>query len=179
MQADRELVQNFLNTGSEGAFRDLYRSKTPDLYRLALHLSRQDQYLAEEAIQEMWLIAIKKLDLFQWRSTLQTWLTGILINVIRQSQRTTLRQAREMDEILKEELVQKPFDTNIYDLKNAIAKLPDGYQQVLVLHDIEGYTHKEIGELLSISEGTSKSQLFNARKTLRVFINKNMKEVRS
>ena len=97
MQADKELVQRFLKTGSEAAFRDLYRSKTPGLYRLALYLSRQDQYIAEEAIQEMWLIAIRKLSVFQWRSTLQTWLAGILINVVRQSHRKILRQAVEME----------------------------------------------------------------------------------
>ncbi|ELR70850.1 RNA polymerase ECF-type sigma factor [Fulvivirga imtechensis AK7] len=179
MQADKELVQSFLKTGSEAAFRDLYSAKTPDLYRLALHLSGQDQYMAEEAIQEMWLIAIRKLQMFQWRSTLQTWLTGILINIVRQLRRKAFQQAVGMDEIMKNGgQLQKPMDIDVYDLKSAIAKLPDGYQQVLVLHDIEGYTHKEIAEMLNINEGTSKSQLFNARKALRVLIHQNMKEVR-
>ena len=53
------------------------------------------------------------------------------------------------------------------DLERAIAALPEGYRTVLVLHDIEGYTHEEIGRSLGISPGTSKSQLFGARRSIR------------
>ena len=52
-------------------------------------------------------------------------------------------------------------------LNNAIAELPNGYRSVFVLHDIEGYTHAEIGEMLGIAEGTSKARLFDARNRLR------------
>jgi RNA polymerase sigma-70 factor (ECF subfamily) len=53
------------------------------------------------------------------------------------------------------------------ELEQAIARLPTGYRHVLVLHDVEGYTHEEIGARLEISAGTSKSQLSHARKALR------------
>ncbi len=53
------------------------------------------------------------------------------------------------------------------DLERAIAQLPDGYREVLILHDLEGFTHAEIGHLLKIESGTSKSQLFHARKSIR------------
>ena len=53
------------------------------------------------------------------------------------------------------------------DIKAAIARLPDGYRTVLVLHDIEGYTHEEIGRMLGVASGTSKAQLFSARRAMR------------
>lgn len=171
MYSEKELADQFLENGREEAFRALYRLKTPGLFRLAMHLCRQDQYLAEEAIQEMWIIGIRKLNGFQWRSSLQTWLTGILINVVRDHQKKGQKQQGNLEESLKsQDNVVLPNVITAYDLKEAIAKLPDGYQQVIILHDIEGYTHKEIGELLNVNEGTSKSQLFYARKAVRAHL---------
>jgi RNA polymerase sigma-70 factor (ECF subfamily) len=60
------------------------------------------------------------------------------------------------------------------DLDRAISALPDGYREVLVLHDVEGYTHQEIAALLDLAVGTSKSQLFHARRSMRAA----MKEIR-
>ncbi len=92
-------------------------------------------------------------------------MTGILINKFREHQR------KNRDTVSLAVLVQRPTTTksqnlNI-DLKNAILQLPDGYREVLTLHDIEGFKHKEIARLLNIKEGTSKSQLFQARKAMR------------
>lgn len=172
MLAEKELADQFLKDGSEEAFRALYRSKTPALYRLALHLSRQDQYIAEEAIQEMWVVGISKLKGFEWRSSFHTWLTGILINVIRSHHNKTVKQQKNLEESLKDkDHVVLPAVFTTYDLQEAIAILPDGYQQIIILHDVEGYTHKEIADLLKINIGTSKSQLFHARKAVRVYLN--------
>ncbi|UII32036.1 RNA polymerase sigma factor [Fulvivirga ulvae] len=171
MHSEKELADQFLKNRSEEAFRELYRQKTPGLFRLALHLCRQDQYLAEEAIQEMWIIGVKKLKDFQWRSSLQTWLTGILINVVRAYQKRHMKQQGDLEESLKaKESVVLPTIFTSYDLREAIGRLPDGYQQVIILHDIEGYTHKEIGQMLDVNEGTSKSQLFYARKAVRTYL---------
>ena len=63
-----------------------------------------------------------------------------------------------------------------YDLEKAINSLPPGYRQVIILHDIEGYKHREIAELLNIEEGTSKSQLHHARMAMRNFFNDETKE---
>lgn len=169
MLSDKELVQQFIQTRSDRAFRQLYRSATPDLYRLALHLARKDQYIAEEAVQEMWVVAIRKIELFEWRSSLKTWLTGILINIIRKKV-AGVPQHKLPDGREKATAVQ-PVVFDRYDLEQAIASLPDGYRHVLVLYDVEGYRHREIAGLLDISEGTSKSQLFYARRAVRQFIN--------
>jgi RNA polymerase sigma-70 factor (ECF subfamily) len=58
-------------------------------------------------------------------------------------------------------------DGDRIDLERAIARLPNGYRTVLVLHDVEGYTHEEISRQLQIAVGTSKSQLFDARRAVR------------
>jgi RNA polymerase sigma-70 factor (ECF subfamily) len=68
---------------------------------------------------------------------------------------------------LTDEIASWRSDERRLDLEHAIRALPPGYREVVVLHDIEGYTHDEIAALLGIETGTSKSQLFRARRTLR------------
>jgi RNA polymerase sigma factor (sigma-70 family) len=167
---DRTLVDRFLKKRSEREFQKLYLANTPRLYMTALRLTGHDQREAEELIQEMWCIAIRKLETFQWKSELKTWLTGILINLFR-----SRRRKMEKEELLaedahmdtEEELHDIP---TVIDLENAISQLPPGYRQIVILHDIEGYKHREIASILDITEGTSKSQLFHARKALRVYL---------
>lgn len=167
---DKKLVQDFLGTRSEAAFLRLYRAKTPYLYQMALRLT-QNEYQSEELIQETWVVAVRKLGDFQWKSELKTWLTGILINLFRSKrkaeEKNLVLQASELTE--QEAISEAPSDT-LKDLEKAIAQLPPGYRQIIILHDIEGYKHKEIASLLDISEGTSKSQLFHARKAIRQFL---------
>ncbi|MFZ6009223.1 MAG: RNA polymerase sigma factor [Bacteroidota bacterium] len=162
---DREIVDIFLRTQSEQAFRTLYRQKTPALYRIALRITG-DVYVAEELVQEMWCVAVRKLPGFEWRSALQTWLVSILMNLARQQFRGKINHAADAD-ILIDPLSHQ---AQKMDLEKAINLLAPGYRSVIVLHDIEGYKHHEIAAMLEISEGTSKSQLFNARKILRQFL---------
>ncbi len=165
-EADQVLVGRFMRTQDEATFRALYRRHTPALYPLALRLVGGSESEAEDAIQETWMRACKTLAVFEWKSTLRTWLSGILINRVREMHRDVRR--RNEQELLDECL--NPTNTRPgeqIDLERAIARLSAGYRHVLVLHDIEGYTHEEIGAQLEISIGTSKSQLFHARKALR------------
>jgi RNA polymerase sigma-70 factor (ECF subfamily) len=163
---DQQLVHKFLNTGDERAFRQLYRSHTPNLYPLALRLAGGSETDAQDALQETWIRACKKLQRFEWKSSLRTWLTGILINCVREANREfQQRREEELPEEYSGDTVE-PSWTGV-DLDQLIARLPSGYRHVLTLHDIEGYTHEEIGAFLDISSGTSKSQLFHARQVLR------------
>lgn len=176
---DRKLVNDFLHSKSEKAFRALYKSKTPHLYRMALRLTQNDT-LSEELIQETWMVAIRKLAEFEWRSELKTWLMGILINLSRKKRKDT-ESIDAIDEAVlskAEPLIDKSWSITSMDLESGISKLPPGYRQIIVLHDIEGYKHKEIAELLDISEGTSKSQLFYARKALREYLSEDSKTAR-
>jgi len=80
------------------------------------------------------------------------------------------QQAFEQDQASQKPVTSIDWEIQSIDLENAIASLPVGYRQILILHDVEGYTHQEIGELLAINPGTSKSQLFQARKTIRNYL---------
>ena len=165
-RADRRLVRRFLRTGDERSFRQLYSRHTPGMYPLALRLVGGSEADAQDAIQETWIRACKRLERFEWKSSLRTWLTGILINCIRESNREReRRQEEELQDDAATAVSSQPL-TRI-DLEQVIARLPDGYRHVLTLHDISGYTHEEIGVLLEITAGTSKSQLYHARRALR------------
>jgi RNA polymerase sigma-70 factor, ECF subfamily len=166
---DQVLVKRFLRYGDETSFRELYRRYTPALYSLALRLVDGSAADAQDAIQDTWIRACKSLARFEWRSSLRTWLTGILINRIRELSREPQRHQEEnlTDESKIADIV--PAGQRI-DLEQAIARLPNGYREVLILHDAEGYTHEEIGVLLDVSAGTSKSQLHHARQAVRALL---------
>ena len=173
---DRTLVDRFLKSRSEEAFSNLYRNKTPRLYQMALRLSGQNTHQAEELIQDMWVIAIGKLVDFEWRSELKTWLIGILINLARKKRKQEEKEMNVLAEFKESEEIIDEIVFTEYDLEKAIGALPPGYKQIIILHDIEGYTHREIAEVLDISEGTSKSQLYHARRTLRNYLSEDHKK---
>ena len=163
---ERTLVENFLKQRTDVAFKNLYREFEQDLFRMALRLAAGDRTLAEDIFQELWIRAIEALPRFGWQSSLKTWLTGILINCFKEQNRKN--QTSHYIEI--SEHVGSDFGAiinNRMDAAKALSTLPQGYREVLVLHDLEGYKHDEIGALLGISQGTSKSQLFHARKAMK------------
>ncbi len=146
----------------EDAFRVLYRRHTPVLYRLALRLLGEGAG-AEDVVQEAWIRAAERLALFRFESSLRTWLVGILLNCVREAR----RRGSSGDPLSAEEAASPPVVGDAIDLERAIGGLADGYRRVLVLHDVLGHTHREIAALLGVDEGTSKSQLFLARRALR------------
>jgi RNA polymerase sigma-70 factor (ECF subfamily) len=165
-RADQDLVERFMRTKDETTFRELYRRHTPSLYLLALRLAGGAESEAQDAVQDTWLRACKTLSGFAWRSSLRTWLAGILINRVREMKRESVR--RNEEELPEEFSLPGVARAGEHvDIEQSIARLPAGYRLVLVLHDVEGYTHEEIGARLEISAGTSKSQLHHARKALR------------
>jgi RNA polymerase sigma factor (sigma-70 family) len=165
--ADRELVTRFLADRSESAFRRLYRRHTPRLYQTVLRLVGGSGAEAEDVVQEVWLRAAGRLEGFRWVSSLSTWLTGIAVNVCRETRRN---RPREVDATAEHESAAGSSDPpggGALDLERSLAALPDGYRRVVILHDVEGYTHEETARLLGIEAGTSKSQLHQARRALR------------
>jgi RNA polymerase sigma-70 factor (ECF subfamily) len=166
---DRDLVEAFLERRDGRAFDALYDRHTPRLYRLALRLTGGDDATAQDLVHDTWVRSAAKLGQFGWRAQLATWLGGILVN----RHREWLRGTRHEAELPDGEAWAGADDrrlTSAVDrvaLERAIAGLPPGSRSVLVLHDVEGYTHEEIGALLSIEPGTSKSQLSRARSQLR------------
>ncbi|HSM37103.1 MAG TPA: sigma-70 family RNA polymerase sigma factor [Longimicrobiales bacterium] len=180
---DRELAGRVLAQGDESAFRALYRRHSPRAYAMALRSLDGASDLADDVLQEAWLRAVRSLDGFEWRSAFGSWLCSIVLNCAREQRRRLGR--RNKRELLGPGLsddasyagaaleVATAPATGVatagdrIDLRRALAELPDGYRTVLMLHDVEGYTHAEIGEMLGIAPGTSKSQLHQARRAMR------------
>ena len=169
MTDDKQLVQQFIKDRSEESFRILYRNKSPRLQVMAMRLSGNDIKVAEDLIQEMWVRAIQKLETFRWNSSLLTWLTGILVNLNRERFREKVHERLSVE--FSSTISSKDTRIEVIDLEQAIASLPLGYRDILILHDVEGFKHREIAEMLNIEEGTSKSQLFNARRAMRKYLN--------
>lgn len=161
---DLALVQRFLRSRGEDAFRALYRAHTPGLYGLALRLTGGDQPEAEDLVQECWVRAVRSLESFRAESALRTWLCGFLVNARRERIRNAWRTVDLLD---ADSPVPAGTDGSPVDLERAIAALPPGARDVFVLHDVQGYTHREIAMMLEIATGTSKSQLTRARALLR------------
>jgi RNA polymerase sigma factor (sigma-70 family) len=166
-RGDVDLVRQFLDEGSERAFRELYRAHSSYLFCMSVRLMGGSREEAEEALQETWIRAAECLGAFQWRSSLRTWLGGIALNCCRELRRRR-RPESELDEARPPTAAAPPPDT--IDLERSIATLPDTHREVLVLFHMEGCSHEEIGDRLDIPPGTSKSRLFEARRQLRQWL---------
>ncbi|HSU27909.1 MAG TPA: RNA polymerase sigma factor, partial [Chitinophagaceae bacterium] len=92
--------------------------------------------------------------------------SGIVINCCREYNRKKTYSNTTIEDIENLLGITQNPEMKV-DIQKALIELPEGYREVLVLHDIEGYKHEEISTLLGISEGTSKSQLFHARKAIK------------
>ena len=157
--------------GDEAAFRSLYRRHTPRLLQLAQRLLGGDDAEAEDVIQDTWIKAVEKLETFRWESELSTWLHSIALNVSREAlRRRGGRREVEWPENDEPAAAQPLERLEPVDLERAIAALPSGYRAVLVLHDVEGHTHEAIAEQLGVTPGTTKSQLFRARRAVRALL---------
>lgn len=122
---------------------------------------------AEDLVQETWIRAAEGLVGFRWQAAFSTWLCSIGIHVTRDHLRQRSRdRCVAWPDGIDPPAPRVPEGERI-DLERAIAVLPDGYRAVLVLHDVEGLRHDEIGARLGIAPGTSKSQLHWARRALR------------
>ena len=176
-QSDKELAVLVLS-GDEAAFRQLYRRHTPRLLALVLRFlgGGGNEADAEDVVQEAWVRAAGRLDQFRWEAAFGSWLSSIALNLAREQQRRHGRRKEvEWPEGRDEPPAVEPLSrVDTADLERAIAGLPTGYRTVLVLHDVEGYRHEEIADLLGVSVGTSKSQLFHARRAVRTQLGASM-----
>lgn len=165
---DRRLVDAVVKRGDDRAFASLYDRHTPALYRLALRLTGGSAPDAEEITHDAWVRAVERFATFEWRAALRTWLCAFVVRRSRELARTAGRGEQPFEDLATgtdDAALQGSYDR--LDLERAIARLAEGLRHVFVLHDVEGYTHQEIADLLGIEVGTSKSQLFHARRALR------------
>jgi RNA polymerase sigma-70 factor (ECF subfamily) len=171
-ESDDALLDRLARTGDARAFEALYARHTPALYAIAVRMTR-DGDGAADAVHDAWLRMVETLRRFEHRSTVRTWLTGILVNCVREQLRDRRRQDshdRHPEDCAVEATSSAPLDASHadpLDLEAAIAALPPRYREVLVLHDVEGFTHDEVAAILGVVPGTSKSQLARARQRVR------------
>lgn len=163
--SERELISGCI-AQQRLAQHALYEQYKNAMFTLAWRITN-DWSLAAEVLQDAFLLVFHHIGDFQGKSTLGAWIKTIVV-------RTAIRKAKYKAVVFEE--LDYRHDTAAIDwgssldieyLEHAIQALPEGYRAVFVLAEIEGFTHKEIGEALGISEGTSKSQLFYAKKRLR------------
>jgi len=156
--------------GDEGAFAELYREHAGRVYALCLRLTG-DPGAAEERMQDVFIRAWERLRTFRGESAFSSWLHRLAVNVVLAERRASLRRELRVLPAGEPERLERagdaPREGAGVDLEGAIAALPAGARAVFVLHDVEGYAHEEIGNLLGIAAGTSKAQLFRARRLLR------------
>ena len=152
------------------AARELYDAHAPRVFRLAFRFTG-DGELAKELTQETFIRAFAQLSRFRGDSALATWLHRVTISVVSNGMRKVKRfHARETD---LEDAALIAVETGRADpdmrekLHRAIDELPEIYRTTLVMHDVEGYTHEEIANVLGVAEGTCKSRLSVARAQLR------------
>jgi RNA polymerase sigma-70 factor (ECF subfamily) len=159
---DEQLIRQFLDRRDERAFRRLYTQHTPAVYGLIRRLAGPRIDLADDVLQETWLRAASTLARFRGESAFRTWLTGIALNCYRERTRRSMGPSAY-------DPPGPPIDSISTGLEvgAVLDALSTEHREVLVLHDVEGYTHEEIANALGIEIGTSKSRLSRARAMFR------------
>ena len=154
--------------GDLQAFERVYRAHAANVYSLCLRMLG-DRALAEEVTQDVFVRVWTKLPGFRGDSLFGTWLHRVAVNVVLTRRKASgIRDSRTADdEALDSTPARSESVGERLDLEGAIAQLPRGARTVFVLHDVQGFTHEEIGEQLGISPGGSKAQLHRARMLLR------------
>ena len=160
-----ELVDACL-ANSRLAQKELYDRYKQAMFTLAYRVTG-DFEQAADVLQEAFLKVFKHLASFRRESTLGAWIKTILIRTAYSQIRTSKLFMEPLDNSPAPEQIDWSVFSNAEYLEKAILDLPDGYRAVFTLIEIEGFAHKEVAELLGISVGTSKSQLFYAKKRLR------------
>jgi RNA polymerase sigma-70 factor (ECF subfamily) len=172
--ADLELAGR-IKAGDGAAFETLYQQHAGRLYNLAYRMAGTAGD-AEDLLQEDFLIAYRKLGSFRGESSLGTWLYRLAMNhcldVLRSRQSRMGQQTDSLDEDGTSEPTAAPAfgAVNRIDLDRAIGRLPHACRAAFLLHDVEGFGHQEVGAILGISEGTSKSQVHKARLRIRAYL---------
>ena len=166
---ERDLIAR-ARAGEPAAERALYDAHVNRVYRLAYRLAGDDD-LARDFTQETFIRAFQRLDTFRGDSRLATWLhaitTTVALNGLRKVKRFRTRETalEAADGVAASKRTAEPdLETR---LRDAIDALPEKYRMVVVMHDVEGYTHEEIATALEVEVGTSKAQLSRARAKLR------------
>tara|TARA_B100001245_G_C22793663_1_gene382768 strand:+ start:277 stop:837 length:561 start_codon:yes stop_codon:yes gene_type:complete len=171
-------------SGNSKAFEILYNMHKQKVYSLCLRMVRNPEE-AEDLTQESFMQLFRKINTFRGDSEFSTWLHRLTVNIVlmrirkKRPNQVSIDEEPESDGLFpKKEFgsddIQLIGAVDRLTLEKAISALPEGYRTIFILHDVEGYEHHEIAEIVGCSIGNSKSQLFKARLRLRLHLkNKN------
>jgi RNA polymerase sigma-70 factor (ECF subfamily) len=154
--------------GDVRAFEDLYRTHLPRVHSLVRRMTGGRD--ADELTQDVFVRVWQKLGSFRGDSSFTTWLHRLAVNVVIErfrSEKVRRSRLHDGEGIFDTLSGPAPMRDLRMDFETALEKLPEGARQIFLLHDVEGFKHHEIAELLEISAGTSKAQLHRARMMLR------------
>lgn len=166
--------------GDRSAFERLYRLHTTRVFSLCGRMVN-DQVEAEELTQDIFVRAWEKLHLFRGESSFATWLHRLAVNVVLNARKGDSLTRARFEEADQDSAGMDAFPGvvgmplppgDMLDLEDAITRLPRGARRVFLLHDVEGYKHEEIAEMLGVTAGATKAQLHRARLLLREAIDR-------
>jgi RNA polymerase sigma-70 factor (ECF subfamily) len=167
-QTHRDLIERCREGHREAQF-ELYRLYSRAMYNTALRMVRHP-HDAEDVLQSIFIEVFSKLESFRYESSIGAWIKRITINKcinFLKSRRLTFTELTAgIDKADNEEQGPEPV-YSVDKINRAIAELPDGYRVVFSLYALEGYDHEEIGQILGVTEATSKSQYSRAKSKLR------------
>lgn len=172
MNDENSLIRGCIN-GDRKAQRRLYEQFSDRLFVVSMRYCRSDLE-AEDVLQESFIKIFNKIDSFRGESSLYYWMKRIIVRTALNHQRSKLYMYPMVDVENVHMSQEEKFslaDFHLEELMGMIRKLPKGCSVIFNLYAIEGYTHKEIGAMLEVSEGTSKSQYSRARSLLQEMIN--------
>jgi RNA polymerase sigma-70 factor, ECF subfamily len=165
--------------GDRAAFERLYRRHVDRVFSLCARMVANRER-AEELTQDVFVRAWEKLHLFRGDSSFSTWLHRLAVNVVLNARKTDSRRYARFEEEDGEQGMDVHAGTagsplapgELLDLEKAMTRLPPGARRVFTLHDVEGYKHEEIAEMLGVTTGATKAQLHRARLLLREALNR-------
>ena len=160
---------NRVQAGDVDAFEPLYRSHVDRVYALCLRMSR-DPAEARELTQDAFVRCWERIGSFRGDSRFGTWLHRVAVNVVLEHTRSRNRREARVEPTGDPELLgggaTEPSDDARMDLERAVRELPPKARAVFILHDMDGYRHREIADMTGLAPGTLRAQLHRARRML-------------
>jgi len=166
---EESLLLKQAKEGDTSAFEKLYRVNVARVYSVCLRIS-SDKTRADELTQDVFVKVWEKLSSFRGESRFSTWLYKIAVNtslIELRSRKRWFMRFKNFSDLLNFDKKVSISVSNSIDLEKAVSFLPEKARLVFILHDVEGYKHDEISEMLSVKSGTTKAQLHRARRLLR------------
>lgn len=168
---DLQVIDAFRRDRSEAAARELIERHSPRLLRTVARVLGEQAGDAEDVLQEGWVRGLAAIPQYRGEATFTTWMTRIALRCALDHLRRRENRAPPLSLDEARTIATPPVDRELAtDIEHALARLSPNARSVVVLHDVEGWTHAEIGEELSIAVGTSKAHLFHARRKLRALL---------